>query len=161
MGNGRSITIVKTHPGSVKPPIRYVAHPVCCERPGWLAYSAEWTLPDMVVDGVRYETGGELIEYFSLNTLYNVFRVHDRAGVVTGLYCNVTAPVEISDDGCELVWEDRWLDAVKLPDGTIAILDEDEYEASGIPTSDPLLDQEIRTALRELVESLRRGDWDV
>ncbi|MCO5218546.1 MAG: arsinothricin resistance N-acetyltransferase ArsN1 [Thermomicrobiales bacterium] len=159
--NGQHLMVTKTHCRDEKPPIRYSCQVVPCNRGDWIAIRAEWELADTVVAGIRFENGGELIEYFSPTKLYNVFCVHDRAGALTGLYCNVTAPIVISDDGHELVWEDRWLDAVKLPDGTITILDEDEYEASGIPSSDPALDLEIRTALEDLLESLRRGDWDL
>lgn len=158
---GQQITIVKHHSGDERPPIRYLGRVLPCDRGEWIAVSAEWTLPDMVASGIRYETGGELIEYFSPTRLYNVFRVHDRAGKVTGLYCNITAPISATDNGSTLIWTDRWLDVVKLPDGSIAILDEDEYQATGIPTNDPVLDREIRNALSELVESLRRGDWDL
>lgn len=160
---GQRITIVKRHFRDEKPPIVYTGEVVPCPYGDWLAFDCVWTLPDMDVDDIRYEQGAHLTEYFSPHRRYNIFRVYDRAGNVTGLYGNVTAPITILPDAAGepvLTWLDQYLDVIKLPDGTVCVLDEDEYEATDIPRTDSALDIEIRGAAQELKAELESGRWD-
>lgn len=159
---GQRIMVHKTGFESTSTPVVYEAEIVSVIDDGWFVVSAIWTLPDSDVAGLKFETGARLVEYFSPTRRFNIFRVYDRQGTVTGLYGNVTAParMEVDPDGTPtLIWEDQWLDVVQLPDGSIQILDENEYVATGIPDSNPELDFEIRSALQDLIEELGSGKW--
>lgn len=160
---GSELIIVKTHYTPDRPDYQYPARMIQSDRPGWYAFEAEWALPDMDVDGILYETGGTLIEYFSPEKHFNIFYVFRRSGESSGFYANLTdlPTLEREDDGeLTLTWIDCWLDVVRLPDGTIKVLDEDEYQESGVSESDPELDRAIQAALAELLEQLSAGEWD-
>lgn len=164
MHAGQSVTIVKTHWGSPEPNWTYEGVIVPHDRTGdWIAAEAPWGRDDADVDGVQFITGGKIIEYFSPTKRFNVFQVFAPNGDFTGIYANVTAPTVIAQNDAGkpvLTWEDHWLDVVRLPDGTMKVLDEDEYQQSGVPESDPELDKAIRSALDELVDQLGSGSWD-
>lgn len=161
--SGQPVTVVKTHPNNASSSWEYPATIIPCGKDDWIAVEAAWTLPDADVDGVRFIAGGKIIEFFSPTKRFNIFQVFAPGGEFTGIYANITAPTEVSldEDGQPvLTWEDHWLDAVRLPDSTIKVLDEDEYRQSGIPESDPELNRAIRAALAELLEELSAGEWD-
>jgi len=64
--------------------------------------------------------------YFWRDRWYNAFRL-SRPGCDLALwYCNVTTPPQL--DGCELSYVDLDLDVAVRPDGSIELLDEDEFE---------------------------------
>lgn len=161
--SGQQVTIVKQHFRDEKPPYSYAGQVVPHDDGDWLAFSCVWDLPDATMSGIRYERGARLLEFFSLRRRYNIFRVCDRAGGVTGIYGNVVAPISLLADAADtpvLTWIDQYLDVVRLPDGSITLLDEDEYLATGIPQTDPALDAEIRAAAAELYAQLASGRWD-
>lgn len=161
---GMHVNVVKSHWNNVLPALSYSGTIVPCDWNDWIAVEAIWTLPDVDVGGVRFITGGRIIEYFPTFRRFNIFQVYAPSGEATGIYANVTAPLAITqDDAGEpvLTWEDHWLDVVKLPDRTIKVLDEDEYRASRIPETDPELARAIESALSELLAELRSGRWDV
>lgn len=161
--SGQPVTIVKTHFNDERPRWEYPATVIPFDKGDWVAVEAAWGMPDTDVDGVRFVTGGKIIEYFSPTKRFNIFQVFGPSGEFTGIYANVTAPTRFSldEDGLPvLTWEDHWLDAVRLPDGTMKVLDEDEYEQSGIPESNPELNRAIQAALADLLEELSAGEWD-
>ena len=163
MHAGQVVTIEKAEFGSDKAVLSYPGVVVPFDRSDWLAFEAKWTMTDVDVDGVKFITGGKILEYFSASKRFNIFQVYAPNGEFSGIYANITAPTTLSLDDVGqpvITWEDHWLDAVKLPDGTIKILDEYEYESTGIPQSDPELHRQIMAALDELLEELRSGIWD-
>jgi predicted RNA-binding protein associated with RNAse of E/G family len=136
---------------------------VSSSRPGWLALEAFWAMEDATIDGVRYERGGLMREYFSPAERFNVFQVFGRDGKPGGVYANITAPtrLELDQHGrLELVWEDHWLDVVKDPDGTVVVLDEAELDQSGLDASHPTLATQIRLAKDKVLEQFEAGIWD-
>lgn len=154
---GQVIKVVKTNADG-SPPETYPGTVIPCDLPGWIVVEAVWTLPDTDVAGVIFEQGGRLVEYFSTQHAYNVIHVHGRDGASRGFYANVTAPTVMSSDagGTVLVWEDRWLDVVKLPDGTLQYLDEDELAAADV---DDRLRAEIIAARDELAVRLAAREF--
>lgn len=159
---GDQITVIKTHYTPARPDHTYPARVVGTDRPGWFAFEAEWGLADMDVDGILYETGGTLIEYFSPDKHFNIFHVFRRNGESSGFYANVTElPMltVIDDSELYLTWIDCWLDVIKLPTGEMKLLDEDELIASGIEQSDPALESRIRNAAHEAWTLLNSGEW--
>lgn len=161
---GDEITIVKTHYGQHRPDYSYPAGVIESDHPGWFAFEATWALPDMNVDGILYEKGGTLLEYFSPQQFFNVFHVFRRGGESAGLYANVTElPILNRDvqDKLTLTWTDCWLDVIRLPGGDIQLLDEDELEASGVEQTNPELTRRIRAAACTAAEVLSSDEWTV
>lgn len=160
---GQSVTIVKTHRDKELSHWEYPATVIPFDKGDWIAVEAAWGRPDADIDGVKFITGGKIREFFSPTKRYNIFQVFAPDGAFTGIYANITAPtsVDCDEDGRPvLTWEDHWLDAVRLPDGTIKVLDEDEYQESGIPDSNFELHHVIQQALAELLNELSAGQWD-
>ena len=161
---GDELTIIKTHYTSGRPDYSYPARMIESDHPGWFAFEATWALSDMDVDGILYETGGVLIEYFSPEKHFNIFHVFRRTGETSGYYANVTElPVLAHDETGRLTlrWIDCWLDVIKLPNGNLKLLDEDELVASGVETSSPELGQKIRHAADEAIATLSTDEWPV
>lgn len=161
---GDELTVIKTHYTPGRPDHTYPARVIATDRPGWFAFEAEWSLPDMDVDGILYETGGTLIEYFSPDQSFNIFHVFRRNGESSGLYANITElPMltVIDDSELYLTWIDCWLDVIKLPTGELKVLDEDELVSSGVEQSDPELASRIRNAAHEVKALLDSDDWPV
>lgn len=161
--SGQSVTVVKTHYNDERRQWEYPATVISFDRGDWIAVEAAWGRPDADVEGVRFITSGKINEYFSPTKRYNIFQVFAPSGEFTGIYANVTAPTRFSVDADGqpvLTWEDHWLDVVRLPDGTMKVLDEEEYQQSGVLESDPELNQAIQAALAELLETLSSGEWD-
>lgn len=159
---GFELTIVKTHYTAHRPDYSYPARMIESDRPGWFAFDAEWALPDMDVDGILYETGGRIIEYFAPDKRFNIFHVFQRNGKSSGFYANVSelpTVTRVAPDTYTLTWIDCWLDVVKLPSGEILLLDEDELEASGLERRDPSHAKRIREAAQDAMNVLRSDEW--
>lgn len=76
---------------------------------------------------VRFEPCDCFTEYFYADCWYNIFEIRAADGRLKGWYCNVTRPPCISED--EIAAEDLALDLWVAPDGTMQVLDEDEFAA--------------------------------
>ncbi len=95
-----------------------------------------------------FETGDRFVEWFFGDRWYNIFEIHSaRDDRIKGWYCNVTRPAAIGDGVVSAVdlALDVWIDA----DGSIRVLDEDEFAALDLP------DAERRAALAALDEIQR------
>ncbi|KFG09523.1 DUF402 domain-containing protein [Streptomyces scabiei] len=98
---------------------------------------------------VRFEPGDVFTEYYWRDRWYAVKEVRDARGVLKGWYCDITRPAALS--GGELVVEDLDLDLWRSADGADVLrLDEDEFEESGLATSDPEAAAAALAALDEL-----------
>lgn len=85
--------------------------------------------------------------------------VRDAEGALKGWYCDITRPAVVS--GTELVVEDLDLDLWRSADGTAVLrLDEDEFAASGLATTDPVAAAAAENALAELELLARKGDFE-
>lgn len=161
---GDDLTIIKTHYTPGRPDYTYSARVIESDRPGWFAFAAEWALSDMDVDGILYETGGTIIEYFSPDRQFNIFHVFRRNGEPSGFYANVTELPMLSVIGGSdlyLTWIDCWLDVIKLPGGEMKLLDEDEFAESGVEQSNPTLAASVRRAADEAYALLSSKEWSV
>ncbi|MFF0124588.1 DUF402 domain-containing protein [Streptomyces mirabilis] len=109
---------------------------------------------------VRFEPGDVFTEYYWRDRWYAVKEVRDAEGVRKGWYCDITRPATLS--GGELVVEDLDLDLWRSADGTDVLrLDEDEFAASGLATTDPRAATAARNALDTLELLAREGDFEV
>ncbi|MBM7171278.1 DUF402 domain-containing protein [Streptomyces sp. G44] len=117
---------------------------------------APWAAPGVRDFGfVRFEPGDVFTEHYWRDRWYAVKEVYAADGTLKGWYCDVTRPT--SRDGDVLTVEDLDLDLWCSADGaTVLRLDEDEFEASALPATDPAAAAAALRALTEL-ESLARG----
>ncbi|MEU9284769.1 DUF402 domain-containing protein [Streptomyces sp. NPDC048275] len=100
---------------------------------------------------VRFEPGDVFTEYYWRDRWYAVKEVRDVRGVRKGWYCDITRPATVS--GGELVVEDLDLDLWRSADGTAVLrLDEDEFAASGLATTDP----QAAAAAQDALDTLER-----
>ncbi|QEV17277.1 DUF402 domain-containing protein [Streptomyces alboniger] len=118
---------------------------------------APWAAPGVRDFGfVRFEPGDVFTEHFWRDRWYAIKEVYAADGTFKGWYCDVTRPA-VREDGI-LTVEDLDLDLWCSADAsTVLRLDEDEFEASGLPATDPPAASAARRALTEL-ESLARGN---
>ncbi|MEU1531060.1 DUF402 domain-containing protein [Streptomyces fagopyri] len=108
---------------------------------------------------VRFEPGDVLTEHYWRDRWYAVKEVRDAWGVRKGWYCDITRPAVVSAG--ELVVEDLDLDLWRSADGAdVRRLDEDEFAASGLATSDPVAAAAALAALDALELLARRGDFE-
>lgn len=153
---GREITVIKRSPDGAEA-ARYPAEIVArAAEDDWLALKALWTYKRVEMDGLTFETGDHLIEWFSPVQPFNAFAVVSPEGLLRGWYANVTYPayLEPSSEGetsPTLVWHDLYLDLVGLSDGTYVVRDEDELAESGLEASNLRLHAEIVAANDDLV----------
>ncbi|MFF8658347.1 DUF402 domain-containing protein [Streptomyces huasconensis] len=117
---------------------------------------APWAAPDARDFGfVRFGPGDVFTEHYWRDRWYAVKEVYAADGTLKGWYCDVTRPA--ARDGDALLVEDLDLDLWCSADGaTVLRLDEDEFEASALRTTDPAAAAAALRALAEL-ESLARG----
>lgn len=92
----------------------------------WVCVRALFLHDDKVRDYVTFRRGDTFFEWHYADRWYNVFEMHDVSdGHLKGWYCNVTRPALITDDWIQA--DDLALDAFISPDGSILVLDEDEF----------------------------------
>lgn len=131
--------------------------PGAAPRP-WLAVRAVWTHPVVVLDGLAFNPGDLLIEYFSPVAWFNVFAVHDPDGGHRGWYANVTYPTRFNPDSPPtLTWHDLYLDVVARPGVPPVVRDEDELAASGLKLTEPTLYRRIVAARDEILTFIAEG----
>jgi len=107
-----------------------------------------WSHPDPFDLGpFRLEQGDVFLEHYYLGEWFNIFEVRDSSGRLKGWYCNLTRPVEVTDD--EIRWADLALDLLVTPDGQQMLLDQEEFEGLG-------LSPEVRARVEDGLAALRR-----
>ncbi|MFF1452463.1 DUF402 domain-containing protein [Streptomyces sp. NPDC058274] len=107
---------------------------------------------------VRFEPGDVFTEYYWRDRWYAVKEVRDAGGALKGWYCDITRPAVVSAG--ELVVEDLDLDLWRSADGTAVLrLDEDEFAASGLATTDPRAAAAAEAALDDLERLAHEGDF--
>ncbi len=117
---------------------------------------AQWIRPTMDLGYIVFEPGDTLYEHFYSDRWYNVYEVRSSAELLKGWYCNITRPAVFTDDSIES--EDVELDLFVSPDRqTMLVLDEEEYAARGLETSDPDAHHAARAALDELQALAKQG----
>ncbi len=121
--------------------------------PSSLTLEAIFDREDDDLESVRLRRGDRFVETFYADRWYNVFAVHDvDTGALKGWYCNVTRPAYLGD--ADIYAEDLALDVVVSPEGTIRLLDEDEYASLEISEAER---HEVRCAVAELMDLAHRG----
>jgi hypothetical protein len=117
--------------------------------PGWVRLQAEFDHDAVTIGGLTLAQGDRMVEWFYSDRYYNVFRVHTGAdGPIKGWYCNITRPAQIS--ATQVAADDLELDLVVLPDGSTALLDEDEFDALDLSATERSAALDAVTTLRTL-----------
>jgi hypothetical protein len=151
---GQEIQVVKLDPAG-KEAARYPAVVEArAQEDDWVALRAIWTYQRVEIDGLIFEPGDELIEWFSPLLPFNAFAVISPAGALRGWYANVTYPAYLEPEAGHLLtlfWHDLFLDLVGSPDNTFVTRDEDELAESGLEGRNPRLHHEILAAANELI----------
>ena len=89
-------------------------------------------------------------EYYWLDRWYNVFRFHEPDGTFRNYYCNIIMPPTF-DNGV-LDYVDLDVDILVLPDWSIAVLDQDEFNENSSRYGYP---EELRSKVGETIEDLK------
>ncbi len=106
---------------------------------------ARFSRQTMDLGYTAFETGDRFVEWFFSDRWYNIFEIHSaHDDDLKGWYCNVTRPATIGDDAVSAI--DLALDVWIGVDGSILVLDEDEFAALDLPDADR------RAALAALAE---------
>ena len=94
--------------------------------PSSVTLEAIFDREDDDLQSVRLRRGDRFVETFYSDRWYNVFAVHDvDTGALKGWYCNITRPAYLGD--ADIYAEDLALDVLVSPEGSVRLLDEDEY----------------------------------
>jgi protein associated with RNAse G/E len=121
--------------------------------PSSVTLEATFDREDDDLQSVRLRRGDRFVETFYADRWYNIFAVHDvDTGALKGWYCNVTRPAYLGE--ADIYAEDLALDIVVSTEGTIRVLDEDEYASLEISEAER---QEVRRAVAELKDLAERG----
>lgn len=95
---------------------------------GWVCIRAAFGSASRDLGYIHLKQGDWFTEWFYADRWYNIFRIEDvETGVLKGWYCNLTRPAEIHADYAAA--DDLALDLFVHTDGSIRVLDEDEYAA--------------------------------
>lgn len=114
----------------------------------WVQLEARFERPqDVITPYHTFRRGDRFVEWFFSDRWYNIFEMHDADDDrLTGWYCNITRPALL--DGDTIYADDLALDLFVAPDGTVTVLDEDEFAA--LP-----LDETTRTQACRALQELR------
>jgi len=110
-----------------------------------------WSRDTLDVGYVILEPDDHWTEHFYADRWYNIFEIHAGDGRLKGWYCNITRPARI--DAHEVAAQDLALDLWVAPDGTMLVLDEDEFAALELT---PTERQAAQQALAELQAMVRQ-----
>ena len=101
----------------------------------WICLRAVFDRSDSNLGFVVFQRGDVFYEWFFSDQWYNIFQVHEGDNpTVKGWYCNITRPAHIDDD--RVYSDDLELDVFVMPNGTIILLDEEEFAASNLTTDE-------------------------
>ena len=120
--------------------------------------SASIPRPVRVGNQVVLEPGSPVVWFTYPGRRYDAGRFHRADGTFTGVYANLLTPVEVN--GTEWKTTDLCLDVWAGADGTVAILDEDEFnEAVQRGWIDSPTEEATRVQADLLADDARQGTW--
>ena len=150
---GTAVHVVKVRPdGSVS--TTYPGTVIdAATQDSWLAVEAVWTRDPIEMNGLMFNRGDRIHEYFSDRHYFNVFTVFSPESVLRGWYANVTYPswMGVETDMPAIYWHDLFIDVIGLPSGEAFVWDEDEFEAARADFDDPGLVATILAARDDLL----------
>jgi predicted RNA-binding protein associated with RNAse of E/G family len=114
-----------------------------------VALRTTWTRPPFDLGYVILETGGLWTEWFFIGQWYNIFEICTNDGRLQGWYCNIARPPRITAE--EVAAEDLALDLWVAADGTMQVLDEDEFAALPLSAEEREAAQDALIKLQAMV----------
>jgi predicted RNA-binding protein associated with RNAse of E/G family len=101
----------------------------------WVCLRAVFDHQESNLGFVVFQQGDVFYEWFYSNQWYNIFQVHvGGTATVKGWYCNITRPAHIDSE--HVYSDDLELDVFVMPNGTIILLDEEEFAALNLSTEE-------------------------
>src|SRR5215472_9568684 len=95
------VTVIKLNPlGEEK--TRYSAK-ILTRLDNVLILDAYWENPRRDLGYTIFEPGDHFVEYYYTNRWFNIFAISAADGTRKGWYCNIAAPVQISEERIEQV----------------------------------------------------------
>jgi predicted RNA-binding protein associated with RNAse of E/G family len=116
--------------------------------PTGVVLHARWVRPSLDLGYTTFEADDRFIEWFYTDRWYNVFEIHAATGALKGWYCNIAEPAVITAN--TIACRDLLLDLWVAPDGSMQVLDEDEFAA------DPALDATTRASALAALDALQQ-----
>ncbi len=117
----------------------------------WVCLQARFGRGPVDIGVVTFRKGDLMTEWFYSDRYYNIFQIQDvDDDRIKGWYCNITRPATITAGA--ITSDDLALDVFVAPDGTITLLDEDEYVALDLPINERQAVTEAVTVLRDRVK---------
>ncbi|HET7090209.1 MAG TPA: DUF402 domain-containing protein [Anaerolineae bacterium] len=147
--NAQSVIVRKLNPAG-ELVVSYAG--IVLERgPAHVRLEAPFSRDTLELGYTTFEKGDRFVEWYFADRWYNIFEVHSvKDDRIKGWYCNVTRPAHIEDNSVSAV--DLALDVWIGMDGSILVLDEDEF--TGLNLADADRDSALK-ALAELKELVR------
>lgn len=125
----------------------------------WLCVRAVFAYEKADLGFTTFLRGDLFTEWFYSDRWYNVFQVNSGTeGALRGWYCNITRPALITADSVSA--DDLALDVFVMPDGTVHILDEDEFASLNLSAVEQAHAQQAVAAIRQAVIE-RRPPFDI
>ena len=120
----------------------------------WLCLQAVFNRPEVDLGYIVMRQGDLFTEWFFADRWYNVFQIADGdTGALKGWYCNITRPAHLAPDAVSA--DDLQLDVYVSPNGSIVLLDEEEFDAIELPADERMealrAVEAIRSAVTERV----------
>ena len=114
----------------------------------------------IVVDGrTILEQDAPIVWFTFPGAWHDIGRFHTNAGEFTGWYANILSPVQFASRR-EWHTRDLCLDVWRAADGTLRLLDEDEFaEASAKGWITPEEQRRARQEAAAILEAARRDEW--
>jgi predicted RNA-binding protein associated with RNAse of E/G family len=126
--------------------------------PAHVRLEARFSRDTMELGYTTFEKGDRFVEWFFTDRWYNIFEVHSvRDDRIKGWYCNVTKPALIGDGVVSAI--DLALDVWIGTDGSLLVLDEDEFAGLDLTEADRHAALKAVEELKELARS-RRPPFD-
>ena len=118
----------RDHTGSVQ--FSYEGELVA-QQPRVAVITARWGAQPRDLGYAVFMPQDRFTEYYYTGQWFNIMRLGDAAqGTLKGWYCNITHPATIT--ATEIIYDDLLLDVWVRPDGTLLLLDEDEFTAAAL-----------------------------
>jgi uncharacterized protein len=106
----------------------------------------------------RIANGTTSIEYYWLNRYYNVFRLIEPSGEFRSFYCNISTPVQWTNN--MLTYIDLDIDVLVEPDFSYRIIDLDDFEANAERLKYPdEIQRNAKESLAELVSLIEHRQF--
>ncbi|TVY10325.1 DUF402 domain-containing protein [Paenibacillus cremeus] len=105
-------------------------------------------------DGKEWVSRIPGVSFFIPKLWFNIVALIEESGV--RFYCNVASPPYVN--GNVITYIDYDLDVIRMPDGDVHVVDQEEYERHKISYHySPIVDSKVKQGLKDLLVRVRAG----